>query len=303
MTTMTAPATSTPLSPGHLLELIALGALWGGSFLFMRIAAPEFGPIALIALRVTLAALLMLPLLLHASARLAWRANWWPIAVVGIFNSALPFCLFAYATLALPAGFTAVLNASAALWGALLGWSFLGQKVQARTALGLALGLGGVVVMVWNKLATDVGTNAPALAIAAAVLATALYALCAHYTRRRLAGVSPLVVAAGSQVWAALVLLLPGWWLWPALPPSPTAWAAAIALGVFSTAVAYVLYFRLIANIGASRAMTVTLLVPLFGVVLGAVVLGEGMSFTSAIGAAAVLAGTGLALGLRRMQQ
>lgn len=297
------PDINVPLSAQTVMELLLLSALWGGSFLFMRAAAPEFGPVALIAVRVALAALLMLPLLLRRPERTALRKHWRAIAVVGVFNSALPFCLFALAAVSLSAGFTAMLNATAALWSAALGWCFFGQRVQPRAALGLALALCGVVALVWSRLAwpdVAVSRTAVAWAIVAAVAATACYGACAHYARLRLGNVSPMVVAAGSQVAAALLLALPGWWLWPIAPPTTAAWLAVVGLGLLSTALAYVLYFRLIANIGAARAMTVTLLVPVIGVILGVLVLGESIDMTSGLGALLVLLGTGLALNPQR---
>jgi drug/metabolite transporter (DMT)-like permease len=295
-----AAETAAPMTPGHLLELLALGLVWGGSFLFMRVAAPEFGPLPLIALRVLLATALLVPLLARRGALRAWCAHWRPIAVLGLFNSALPFCLFAYAALSLPAGYTSVLNATTALWGAALGWGLFGQPVPWRTAGGLLLGLVGVAMLVWERVG-PAGSGASVAGVAAALAAAACYGASAHYARRRLAGVSPMVVAAGSQATAALVLLPPGCWLWPARAPSAAAWAAALGLGAFSTALAYVLYFRFIAAVGAPRAVTVTLLVPASGVLLGAVVLGEALRPRSALGALAVVAGTALALNLTHL--
>ena len=292
--------TSTPTAQ-DIGELLLLGLVWGASFLFMRVAAPEFGPVALVALRVGVAALLMAPLL-HGVWRQAAARRWWrPVVLVGVFNSALPFCLFAYAALSLPAGFNAILNATAILWGAVLGWMVFGVRMGRTAALGVLLGVLGVSWMVWHKLTWQADAAADLLmAITAAVIATACYGACAHYTRRHLADAPPAVVAAGSQMAAMLVLLIPGWIAWPAQAPSTLAWSCAMGLGAPCTALAYLLYFRLIARIGAQRAMTVTMLVPAFGVLLGVLLLNEQLTPGIVFGGGFVLAGSALVMGLWR---
>ncbi|HEX5684906.1 MAG TPA: DMT family transporter [Ideonella sp.] len=279
-------------------EMLLLGLAWGASFLFMRVATPEFGPVALVALRVAVAALLLAPLL-----RGVWRhpdaGRWWrPVLMLGIFNSALPFCLFALSALSLPAGFSAVLNATAILWGATLGWAIFGARLGGVQALGLLLGVSGVVGMVAHKLAAAEPTAGLPLGVGAAVLATACYGACAHYTHRHLADAPAPLVAAGSQAAAALVLLVPGGLAWPVHPPSALAWGCALALGGLCTALAYLMYFRLIRRLGAGRAMTVTMLVPAFGVMLGVALLGEPLTPGIVLGGGLVLAGSALVLGV-----
>lgn len=284
-------------------ELLLLGLLWGASFLFMRVAAPEFGPVPLVALRVGVAALLLAPLL-----RGVWRqpeARHWrrPVVLVGFGSAALPFCLFAYAALSLAAGFSAVLNATAILWGAALGWILFGTRLGRAQAVGVMVGVLGVTWMVGHRLAWNAGAAddvSLAMAVAAGVLATACYGASAHYTQRRLAGAPPPVVAAGSQAAAALMLLVPGWLAWPARKPSWLAWVCALVLGALCTALAYLLYFRLIARLGAQRAMTVTMLVPASGVLLGVVLLHEPLTPGVVFGGSLVLAGSALVLGLWR---
>lgn len=280
-----------------VMQLLTLGLLWGGSFLFMRVAAPEFGPVSLIALRVTLAALLLAPFLKAVGGRrVAARVAW-----LGLVNSALPFCLFAWATLVLPAGFSAILNATALWWSAAIGWCLFGAIPARRALLGAAVSVLGVALMVRHQL---LGAGPPppgtGAAIAAAVAATACYGYGSHYSRRHLADVPSRSIAAGSMLAAALVLALPGVAMWPAARPSAHAALAALALGAFSTAWAYLLHFRLIERIGASRAMTVTVLVPAFGVVLGVLVLGEPLTPGMGLGGALVLLGCSWALGGRR---
>ena len=273
------------------IDLVILGALWGASFLFMRVAAPAFGPVTLIAVRVSIAAVLLLPLMARERGLSQARRAAGPLVLVGALNTAIPFTLFAYAALTLPAGLSSVLNASVPLFGALVGLVWLGQRPRPQQVAGLALGFAGVLVLAWPRLASPADWRA----VVAAIAATVLYAVSAHLTRQTLGGVRPLVVAGGSMAGAA-VLLLPFAAVWPpAAMPSSGAWLTALALGVASTAIAYVMYFRLIARSGPTVAMMVTYLVPVFGVTWGALFLGERLASTALAGGALVLSGVGLA--------
>lgn len=273
------------------IDLVILGALWGASFLFMRVAAPAFGPVTLIAVRVSIAAVLLLPLMARERGWSQARTAAGPLVLVGALNTAIPFTLFAYAALTLPAGLSSVLNASVPLFGALVGLVWLGQRPRPQQIAGLALGFTGVLVLAWPRLASPADWRA----VVAAIAATVLYAVSAHITRQTLAGVRPLVVAGGSMAGAA-VLLLPFALVWPpAAMPSPGAWLTALTLGVASTAIAYVMYFRLIARSGPTVAMMVTYLVPVFGVSWGALFLGERLAGTALTGGTLVLAGVALA--------
>jgi drug/metabolite transporter (DMT)-like permease len=277
------------------IELVVLAALWGASFLFMRIAAPELGPVALIWLRVGIAAAFLVPVA-ALRARRALRGRLVPIAVVGAINSAVPFCLLAYATLSVTAGLASILNATSPLWGALVAHYWLGDRLTRSRALGLAVGLAGVVVLVWGRASFRPG--GAGLAVAAALAATLSYGVAASYTKRKLTGVNPLAVAAGSQLAAALLLAPAALALWPAHPVSPRAWGAVVGLGVACTALAYVLYFRLIASVGPARAIAVTFLIPPFALAWGGLFLGEPLTARTAVAACVILAGTALATGL-----
>ena len=288
------------MRPRDLAELLLLAALWGAAFLFMRVAAPVFGPVALVFVRVAGAALVLLPLLLSRGGGPALRQHWRWIAIVGVTNSALPFLCFTVAALALTAGLSAIFNATTPLWAAFIGWVWLKQRPGALRGVGLALGLAGVALLVADQASLGPGEHgiSPALAVTACLAAAALYGLSAHLTRQHLAAAPPLAVAAGSQVSAAVVLAGPAAWLWPAVAPSANHWAMAAVLAVACTALAYVLYFRLIAHTGAATASTVTFLIPAFAVVWGALFLGEGLTLPVAAGCAVILAGTALATGL-----
>ena len=283
-----------------LTRLIALGALWGGSFLFMRLAVPEFGPVALVFVRVAGAALLLLPWLLLRGEGPALRVHWKEIALIGLVNTALPFTLFAVAALALGAGLMAVFNSTAALWTALIAWAWFGTRPGVWPAVGLALGVAGVIGLSWDKAQLQTGglPISPALGIAACLAASVLYGAAANLAKRRLIGVPPLAVAAGSQIASTLMLAAPALWFWPATAPTAAGWASATVLALACTGLAYALYFRLIADIGATKAVSVTFLIPAFAFLWGALFLGERPTLAMAVGCAVILLGTALSTGL-----
>jgi len=283
-----------------LAELVLLAALWGASFLFMRLGAVDFGPAALVFLRVAGAGLLLLPLLLWRCEGAALLRHWKPIAVVGLVNTALPFAFFMVAALVLNAGLSAIFNATSPLWGALIAWWWLGDRPTAARLLGLAIGFAGVLGLGLHSASFKPGAHgvSPALGIAACIAGTVCYGLAANYTKKRLTGVPPLALAAGSQLAAAALTLLPALWFWPARSPGAGAWAVAIVLAVACTGLAYLLYFRLIANIGPANAIAVTFLIPAFAVLWGALFLGEPFTLAMGLGCAVILLGTALATGL-----
>ncbi|MDD4888103.1 MAG: DMT family transporter [Thiomonas sp.] len=276
----------------NLIELLLLAAIWGASFLFMRVATPELGPIALIALRVGIAAVILAPVLRSAEARRQCRTRAWPLFIVGVSNSAIPFSLFAYSTLALHAGLDSILNATTPLWAALIMALGYGVVLGRQQILGLLLGFAGVLVLVWGTL--DGGKAGAPLAMAAALLATLFYGFAVNYSKKHLAGVQPMVIAFGSQAFAALVLWAPALMMWPTHAVTPLGWASTAALGVVCTGFAYVLYFRLIARAGAAYAASVTLVIPIFGVLWGALFLGEPITPSMVAGGVIVLLGIAL---------
>lgn len=273
------------------IDLLVLGAVWGASYLFMRVAAPEFGPVVLIFLRVVIAAVLLGAVLVRRGGLHPLREAAVPLTVVGAINTAIPFTLFAYASLSLPAGLNAVLNATVPLFGALVALVWLGQRLSATRLLGLAVGFAGVLALAWPTLTHGSNTRA----LTAALVATVLYAVSAHYARERLAHLPALVVAGGSQIAAALLLAPLAFTRWPVVAPTRTAWLAAASLGVVCTAFAYGLYFRLLARSGPMTAMAVTYLIPVFGVAWGALFLGERLPSSALAGGSLVLAGVALA--------
>ena len=282
-----------------LIDLVALGFLWGASFLFMRIAGPEFGAFALVEVRVAIAAVVLLPILIARGQGSELTENWIPLGILGIHNTALPFVLFTWATLFLSAGTSAILNSTAPIFAAIIAWAWLGEKMTIGRTIGLLVGTMGVWLLVSNKVGTSMGDTT--LAVIAALGGSLLYGIAGNFTRRYAGHIKPLAVATGSQVGAALVLLPVAVVTWPDTSISLTAWAAAITMGLFSTALAYILYFRLIANTGPTKAITVTYLIPLFAMMLGAVVIDEPITGSMLVGCAVILLGTALATGLVRL--
>jgi drug/metabolite transporter (DMT)-like permease len=278
-------------------ELLLLAAIWGASFLLMRLAAPAFGPFALAEVRAALAGILLLPLV--ASSGLApLRQRLAVLVLVGLFNSALPFVLFSYASMSLAAGYSALLNATTPLWTAVIGRVVLREPVRPLQWCGLLLGAAGVAVLVWGKL--DLRPGASGWAILACLAAPASYGIGAHLIRRRAASVPPLVLTSGSQLAAAVWIAPLAATNWPAVQPGPAKWGAAIALAIACTGFAYILYFRLIGRLGATKAASVTFLVPLFAALWGGALLGEQIGPRMLVGGAIVLAGTALTLGRAR---
>jgi drug/metabolite transporter (DMT)-like permease len=281
------------------VELLTLAALWGASFLFMRLGASEFGPVALAFVRVFIAAATLLPILLWAGQLDALRRHWRPIVVVGIINSALPFLAYAYAALSITAGLSAVFNATSPLWGALIAWWWLGDALNRWRMLGLVIGFAGVVGLALANVnqAAAFKPGGTGWAVVACIGATFFYGLAASATKRHLTGVPPLAVATGSQLGASAVLLVPALLFWPAQMPSSGAWVSAGLLGAVCTGLAYILYFRLLQAMGP-RAITVTFLIPVFAVVWGWLLLDETLTVAMLAGCAVILTGTALVTGL-----
>ena len=281
-------------------DLVLLASIWGSSFLFMRVAAPAFGPVALVEVRMVAGALVLLPLLVAREGLGALRTHARPIAVISVLNFAAPFLLVTYAMLTLTSAFTSMLNGTVPMWTALIAALWFGERVRPSQWVGLAIGAIGVLVLVGDKIELNrSGANWPeTLAVGAALLGMMFYGLSANVARRTLVGVPPLAPATGSQLGTAVLLAPAALLMWPAQPPSAGVWAAALVLGVLCTGFAHLLYFRLLARIGAMRAANVTYLIPLFATLWGTVFLAEPLTLRLVIGGAIVLAGTALAIGV-----
>ncbi len=281
-----------PLS--SLAKLIGLAAIWGGSFLFMRIAAPVLGPVLLIQLRVALAAVFLIGLAFLWKKRLDLKADWKHFVILGLFNTAVPFLLFAWAAKSLPASLMSVLNATTPIWGAVFGAIWMRNRLSMKTIAGLALGITGVAVLV----GLDGGKLSPAalLGVGAGLVAAACYAVAALYSKVA-KSVDAFSNAHGSM-WAATLMIAPATPFFPAVSV-PNIWVVicVLMLGILCSGIAYILYFKLIDEIGAAPATTVTFLVPVFGVLWGSLILHEHVGWISVVGGVLIIAGTALITG------
>ena len=296
LNTLNKPLTA---KPWHR-DFVLLAATWGASFLFMRIGVVEFGFIATAGVRVAIAAVMLLIIMAAKGHAAAFRKHWKLTFLVGLTNSAIPFACFSYALLSITTGLSSILNATVPLFGALVAWLWLKDRPGGLRILGLAIGFAGVTLLAWDKASfkPDAAGLSTGWAILACLLACMCYAISASFTRRFLAGLPPLVTATGSQCGATLGLALPTLWFWPASMPSVKAWMALLALGVLCTGLAYILYFRLIENAGAARALAVTFMVPVFAVLYGVLLLGEVVTPWMVLCGAIIVCGTALSTGL-----
>ena len=273
-----------------IARLVLLAAIWGASFIFMRTLAPVLGPVLTAASRVTIAGIALIAWFRITGFDSELRRHWRPFLVIGVLNSALPFLLFSFAAVHLPASYSAILNAVAPLFAMLLSALWLDERLTAHRLGGLAAGIAGVALV----------TGAPPVVpdalfgwASAACLAGALcYALAGIYIKRRAAGAKPMAIAGWSQVFAGCALL-------PLTPFAPATGAVTgvvvanvLGLALLCSAVAYLLYFRLIADLGPSRAMSVTFLIPLFGMLWGALFLDETITLPMLAGCALIVGGT-----------
>ena len=297
------------MTPILSLEFLLLAALWGASFLFTRLGAAEFGALPTAGMRVTLAALFMLPLFLVKGVWADFRDNAKAILFMGLFNSGLPFALYAFAVMHITTGLSSILNATVPLSGALVAWLWLKDRPGGSRMLGLAVGFAGVTLLVMGKsgfsttgLATE-GTNGiTLLAMGACLLATVSYGVAASFTKKYLKGLHPLATATGSQIGASLGLAIPTIWLWPTQPTSVTAWGALAAVALLCTSIAYVLFFHIIEKAGPSRALAVTFLVPVFALFYGATLLGESITPWMIGCGVVIVCGTALSTGLLKLR-
>jgi drug/metabolite transporter (DMT)-like permease len=286
------PAARTSALPDTLvtpLELGVLGAIWGASFLFMRIAAKDFGPLALVEVRLALGSLVLLPFLWRSRAQFPLKL--WPkLALIGATNSAVPFMLFAWGAERAPAGIGAIANAMTVLFTALVGFLFFGEKIGRTRVVSLLVGFAGVVVLASGKTA---GANIGG-AVAAGATASFLYGVGINLVRRHLGGLPPAAVASATLGSGALLTLPFALVQWPSQPIPTTSWLSVATLGVVCTGAAFVLYYRLVARIGPGRASTVTYLIPVFGVAWAWLLLGEPLTLTMAVSGALILGSVAL---------
>lgn len=285
------------MNTANFIRLLLLSAIWGASFLFMRIGAPVLGPSILILARVGLAALFLLMVAIYLKKSLNAPRYWKHYLMLGLFNSAFPFLLFAYAAQTVSASLLSILNATAPIWAAVISAIWLRTRLSPKVLLGMLLGVFGVALLA--KVEAFALPNGGVLAIAAGIGAAFSYGIATTYTKSA-TSVEPFANAHGSM-WAATLILIPFALNAPAIATMPTLHVtlSVIALGVICSGVAYLLYFRLIADLGAASALTVAFLIPVFGILWGALFLGELVGWHTFVGAAMVLIGTALVTGFK----
>lgn len=284
------------MSAADLAKLVFLSAIWGGSFIFLRIAAPETGPLLATTLRTSLAAIALLAFAAATGVPMQWRANLKPYAVVGLFAGVIPFSCFSFAALHLPAAHSAVLNATAPLFGATFSVLWLAERLTLRKLAGLLLGVAGVAILVG---AGTLSLNAPVLlAIAACLLAAACYALSSIIVKRtgQPGGIHPIAMATGSLVLAGLMMAPTVPFSLPPALPSLRALISVAALSLLSSGLAQALFIPLIVKVGPTRAMSVSFLIPLFSMLWGAIFLHEPVGWSTFAGGTVVLLAMGMVL-------
>lgn len=292
------------MSTKDLGALLLLAMLWGGSFLFIRVAVPALGPFALMEGRTALAATVLLLCALVVGRLPKLRAHWKEFLILGAVNSAAPFTLIAFAQLELTASLAAILNSTTVLFTALVAAAWMGEPLTTGKLAGVLLGVAGVAVLVgWDPVALS-GTVM--VSIAAMLVASFFYAVGSTYAKKTFAGRPPLEMAIGQQGGAALVLIIPALATLPPVPmpggaPSWTVALCLLGLALLSTAVAYLLYFRLLANVGPTSTVTVTFLVPVFGLLFGVGLLGEPLHAGTLAGLGIILLSVALVTGIIRL--
>jgi len=275
-----------------IFRLVLLAAIWGGSFVFLRVVAPALGAIVTADLRVLIAWGALTIYLRAVGINVGWRRFWRQYLVIGAFNAALPFFLFAFAALHIPASYSAILNATSPFFGALFAGFWLGEKITVLKCVGFVFGIAGVGLV--TGVAPAAAGGSTSWAMAACLLAAMSYGFVSVYTKKFAAAANPRAIAGGSQLMAGL-LLLPLTPLAP--PPGPVTVFIAVNMILFallSSGVAFLLYYRLIADIGPTRSLTVTFLMPAFTMIWAGLFLGETVTTVMILGCGLILAGTAL---------
>jgi drug/metabolite transporter (DMT)-like permease len=281
-----------------VIRLLALAAIWGGSFIFMRVLAPVLGPVVTADLRVLIAGIALLLFFMVIKFNPQWRRFWKEYLLIGAVNSAIPFYLFSFAALHIPASLSVILNSTAPLFGAIFSAIWLGERITIGKGFGFVLGITGVFLVAYKG---SVNTDPMFVwAVSACIGATVCYGFVTTYIKRFCAEIAPMGIAGCSQFMAGVVLA-------PAILFSPvrgtitlTVAAGVLVFALLCSAVAYLLYYRLIADVGPTKTLTVTFLMPVFGMMWGSLFLHESISAAMIIGAAMVISGTGLVLLIRK---
>jgi drug/metabolite transporter (DMT)-like permease len=284
----------------HFAQLVALSALWGASFMFLRIASPVFGPNVMAALRIGLATLTLTVIMAAMKQRWPWR-HWRELTMLGALSVAVPFLLFAWAALRLPAGYSALLNSTAVVFGTLAAAWMKEDTLTVRKLTGCVLGFGGVALIV--RLGPVAPTPEVLLAALACIGAAACYGVATPLMKRATKRMEPLAIAAGIHL-ASLALLMPGAaWSWPQARYSEAAMLALLVLGVVTSGLAYWMHLRVIRHVSSVAAISPAFMIPVFGVTWGHLFLGEALGSGIWAGGALILLATALVTGFNPVQK
>ena len=275
-----------------IFELIILSAIWGSSFLFLRLTSPVFGPIFLIEMRVLSGLAVLLPLVLFLGKLAEFQKHWKMIATVSLMNMAIPFCFFAFSAVYIGAGLLSIINATVPIFSACVAYVVYKERLSRGSLLGLLIGFLGVVVLMFNP-GESFGSSGW-LAILSALLACLLYGTAINLTVNNLQGVSGLTITAGGLFVSSLVLLPFALWARPEVLPVGNIWWSVFALGIVCTGFGFVMFYRLIDRIGAGRAIMTIYLIPVFSILWGNIFLGESVTLIMVAGCILVLLGVGL---------
>ncbi|UAA39190.1 DMT family transporter [Paraneptunicella aestuarii] len=285
-----------------VFELLLLSAIWGSSFMFMRIASPEIGAMPLTFIRCVIATVILGAIVYFTrktELRLILR-HWFLLTALAITNTALPFSLWAYVSLFLESGTMGIINATAPMFGVLIAFFWLGEKLTSGALLGLVLGFLGVAMLLIDPAS---GLSLDIVPVLIGLFACVNYGLAACISKAYAEGLRPMTIAAGSQLYSSLVLLPFALMSWPEQAASAEAWSSTLFLGVACSGFAFYLYYKLIAEQGIAKALTNMYLLPLFAILWGALFLNEQLQLKTFVGGAVVLLGIALTTGLVRVEK
>jgi drug/metabolite transporter (DMT)-like permease len=279
----------------NFCELLLLSAIWGSSFLFLRIASPAFGPIFLIEMRVLSGLLVLLPVFLVMGKYQEFQLHWKMILLVSLLNMAIPFCFFAYSAVNMGAGLLSIMNATVPIFTAMVGFLYFRQRLSQLGFAGLAVGLLGVAILM-SESRDETGITSD-LAIPSALFASILYGIAINLAAHKLQGVSGITITTGSLFFSSIILLPLAIISRPDVIPEGVIWLSVLSLGIVCTGFGYVLFYRLIGKIGSQRAITTTYLIPLFSIFWGSLLLGETLTASMFLGGVTILLGVALTTG------
>lgn len=274
----------------NAIRLILLSAIWGGSFIFMRIIAPVLGPILTASMRTLIAGIFLVIIFKFTNYKIHWKRDYKHLIIIGVVNSSIPFFMYSYAALHIPASLSSIMNSMAPMFGAILSAVFLIEPLSIRKSIGLICGSIGVAIV--SSLSVSAGGFYYYISIGACLIAAFCYGISSIYIKLKASHIEAKAIAAGSQVFAGLALL-PFAFLNPvSITLSFKLVVTVILFAIICSALAYLLYYELIKNVGPTKALTVTFLIPVFGIVWGYMLLGEAISLSTLVGGSVILIGT-----------